>query len=79
VPEKAKTYTMGVVFTPTFIPGFNAALDYYSITLKNSIETLGANNLQIAQLCENSGGTADVCSLWERPLPFSNRASTTDR
>jgi outer membrane receptor protein involved in Fe transport len=73
-PEKAKTYTGGVVLTPSFIPGFNIALDYYRITLKNAIGNLAATNAQVAQLCETSNGTADVCSLYQRPLPFSDRS-----
>jgi outer membrane receptor protein involved in Fe transport len=73
VPEKAKTYTAGIVLTPDFIPGFNIALDYYRITLRNAIGVLGGTNQQVAQLCEDSGGTADVCSLWQRPLPFNDR------
>lgn len=39
-PEKARTYTAGVVFTPTFAPGFKASLDFYKIDLKDSILTL---------------------------------------
>jgi outer membrane receptor protein involved in Fe transport len=74
VPEKAKTYTGGIVLTPSFIPGFNMAIDYYRITLNNAIANLGAGNAQIAQLCETSGGTADVCQLWDRPLPFADRS-----
>jgi len=42
-PEKADTYTVGLVFTPKFLPDFNATLDYYNITIKNLISTYGAN------------------------------------
>jgi outer membrane receptor protein involved in Fe transport len=66
---------MGVVVTPSFVRGFNVSLDYYQITLNNAIGTLGATNTQIAQLCEDSKGAADVCSLWLRPLPFSDHSS----
>ena len=42
-PEKADTYTVGLVFTPRFLPDFNATLDYYNITIKNLIAPYGAN------------------------------------
>lgn len=36
-PEDARTYTAGIVFTPTFLPGFQASLDWYKIKLLGSI------------------------------------------
>jgi outer membrane receptor protein involved in Fe transport len=36
-PETADTYTLGGVFTPHFIPGFQASIDYYHIDLTNII------------------------------------------
>jgi iron complex outermembrane receptor protein len=36
-PEAANTYSYGVVFTPTFLRGFTATLDYFDITLNNEI------------------------------------------
>jgi iron complex outermembrane receptor protein len=43
-PETAKTYTVGVVFTPTFVPGLNFSVDYYNIEVENIITTFGAEN-----------------------------------
>jgi len=42
-PEKADTYTVGLVLTPKFLPDFNMTLDYYNITVKSLISTYGAN------------------------------------
>jgi outer membrane receptor protein involved in Fe transport len=39
VPEIAKTYGAGVVFTPRFLPGFAASIDYYNIKLSGAIST----------------------------------------
>ena len=36
-PEKANTYTVGVVLTPHQLSGFNASLDYYHIKVTNVI------------------------------------------
>ena len=42
--EEADTYTYGVVFTPTFLPGFNMSIDYFDIEVEGAIGTFGANN-----------------------------------
>jgi outer membrane receptor protein involved in Fe transport len=36
-PEKANTWTVGVVLKPRFLPGFNATVDYYNIKVKDAI------------------------------------------
>jgi len=36
-PEKADTWTLGVVFQPDFLPRFNMSLDYYNIKINNVI------------------------------------------
>ena len=36
-PEKANTYTVGVVFQPTFVPRFSISADYYNIKVKDVI------------------------------------------
>ena len=38
-PEKADTWTLGFVFQPDFIPGFNLSLDYYNIKISDVIGT----------------------------------------
>lgn len=48
-PEKADTFTAGVVFQPSFIPSFAISVDYYDIQIEDVIATLGAPTL--AQGC----------------------------
>jgi outer membrane receptor protein involved in Fe transport len=38
-PETAKTWTLGVVFQPEFLPRFSMSLDYYNIRVKDVIGT----------------------------------------
>jgi outer membrane receptor protein involved in Fe transport len=38
-PEKANTYTVGVVLQPDFLPRFSVSLDYYNIRIKDVIGT----------------------------------------
>ncbi len=35
--EKADTYTFGVVFTPSYVPGFTLAVDYFDISIADAI------------------------------------------
>jgi outer membrane receptor protein involved in Fe transport len=41
-PEVAKTYGVGAVFTPRFLPGFAASADFYDIKLAGAIGTVTA-------------------------------------
>jgi iron complex outermembrane receptor protein len=72
VPEVARTYTAGIVLTPTAIPGLTVSLDYYDIRMKNSINSISAGNTTVQSLCNSSGGTSPYCSLYVRPFPYTN-------
>ncbi len=41
-PETAVTKTVGLVFSPSALPGFNAAIDWYSISIDNRITAVSA-------------------------------------
>jgi iron complex outermembrane recepter protein len=71
-PETADTTTFGLVFTPTFLPSFNATLDYYDIKIKNVIGTYGAN--LILGTCINTANPL-FCSLVNR-APNTGTASS---
>ena len=72
VPEVARTYTGGVVLTPTFIPGLTVSVDYYSINLHNAITSISGATAAIANLCIASGGSSPFCSLYDRPFAYTN-------
>lgn len=74
VPEVARTYTGGVVLTPTFwgLDGLTLSADYYRIKLSNAISNISGSNAAIANLCIASGGTSPFCVLYERPFPYTN-------
>ena len=42
-PEDSDTTSFGVVFTPTFIKGFSATIDYYNIRVNNLIQGISPN------------------------------------
>ncbi|HET7084718.1 MAG TPA: TonB-dependent receptor [Rhizomicrobium sp.] len=72
VPEVARTYTVGAVWTPESIPGLTMSLDYFRIHLANAIGSI-APSTTIQALCEQSGGSSIYCANYQRPLPFSDR------
>lgn len=74
-PEVAHTYTVGVVLTPDFFPGFTMSVDYFKIALANAIQSTSYSSTAIQNICINSGGTSPYCALAVRPLPFSNNSS----
>lgn len=57
-PEIAKSLTLGVVYQPSWFPGFSASVDYYDIKIAGSIATLSA------QLIVNQcfAGKTEFCS-----------------
>jgi iron complex outermembrane receptor protein len=71
-PEFSRTYTVGAVWTPDFLPGLTASLDYFRIHIKNAISQIQANSLNVQSLCESSGGSSPFCQLYQRPFAFSN-------
>lgn len=73
VPEKADTLTFGAVFRPRGVPGLSFAVDYYKIKINNAISQIDGRQQSIQKACEDSNGTGPFCSLFVRPLPFSDR------
>jgi outer membrane receptor protein involved in Fe transport len=69
-PETGKTDTAGLVFTPSFIPRFSFAVDYYQTRLTNSITNISYQSDAIQGLCLASAPAYDsnFCSLAIRPI-----------
>lgn len=61
--ETADTFTVGVVFTPSFIEGLSLAVDYYDIEIDGAISEIDAND--ILQLCYTSSdfGNNTSCQI----------------
>src|SRR5690606_35066365 len=39
-PEEAETYTVGLVYTPDYIDGFDLTLDYYDIEISDAVSQI---------------------------------------
>ena len=62
-PETADTYTFGLVFTPSFAPGLNLSIDYYSIELEDRIDII--DPLVTLDLCYENND-AEACGRINR-------------
>ncbi|WP_160738138.1 TonB-dependent receptor domain-containing protein [Altericroceibacterium indicum] len=63
LPEKANTWTAGIVFQPNVGTGnLKLSVDYFDIKLNGAVSTLGAQ--VIVDRCE--AGAADLCTLVDR-------------
>jgi iron complex outermembrane receptor protein len=73
-PEEGKTFTAGLVFTPSFIPRFSLAVDFYETKLTNAITGLNYANDNVQAVCLASAPTYDspVCDLAVRPITDPN-------
>jgi outer membrane receptor protein involved in Fe transport len=78
-PEVGKTYNIGLVFTPSMLPGFNATVDYTDIKITDIITSFGPNLIQ--GNCQLTGSASSYwCqlihrsatgSLWTSPAGYT--------
>jgi outer membrane receptor protein involved in Fe transport len=64
--ERGKSWTAGMVFTPSFVPGLSITADYYDIEVESLIATLGPQT--ILNLCygDPTGLDNQYCALIQR-------------
>ena len=62
-PETSDTKSLGIVFSPTFLKGFTATVDYYDIFIDTPIQIQNAMAIQVSCL---RTGLASVCDLIHR-------------
>lgn len=74
-PEVAKTFTLGGVYKPSWLPGFSVAVDYFDISIKDAITVIDGTSTTVQRQCIDSGFTSPVCDLYVRPFPTTNTTS----
>ncbi|AMJ56160.1 MULTISPECIES: TonB-dependent receptor [Stenotrophomonas] len=62
-PETSKTRTVGMVYSPSYVPGLDVSLDWYKITVDNVITGVSANYV-LGQCYQN--GVAQFCDQYGR-------------
>lgn len=55
-PEKADTFTAGIVYEPSWLPGLRTSIDYYSIDIEDAIAVLTEQQI------------VDQCQLYGNPI-----------
>jgi len=82
-PEKADQWGVGVIFQPSFVPGFSVSVDYYDIKIKDAIDSLDAQTIidrcfdGVTQYCSaivrgpNEYGTN--LQIFESPFNFASQ------
>lgn len=45
-PEKSTSWTVGAIFTPTFVEGLTVTVDYWNISLQNAISAVSAKDIK---------------------------------
>ncbi|RPJ84942.1 MAG: TonB-dependent receptor, partial [Acidobacteria bacterium] len=72
-PEVADTLTAGGVLIPRAVPGFTAALDFYNVKVKDTIGSLGADD--VINQCAVTGNPF-LCGLIHRDRLYTLWATT---
>jgi iron complex outermembrane receptor protein len=76
-PEVANTTGVGIVLTPTFLPGFGASIDYYKINIAQAVSYLGTTTIMnncIAgetEYCQYIQRNPDGSLHYIQTLPFN--------
>jgi outer membrane receptor protein involved in Fe transport len=74
-PEKAKSWTAGIVLTPRFLPGFSLSIDAYRIKVDNAIVLIQGNSAAILNVCSQPGADPACNDVIVRPFPLTNRTA----
>jgi outer membrane receptor protein involved in Fe transport len=64
-PETAKTFTIGAVLQPRFVPNLDFTVDYYNINVTDSIQSVGTDVI-LASCFPAAGGTPAYCDRIHR-------------
>ncbi|HLK26713.1 MAG TPA: TonB-dependent receptor [Caulobacteraceae bacterium] len=64
-PEQGTSYTIGIVFQPTFLKQFSLTVDYYNIDIKNAIIEPAAQDI-VDNCVDGPSLDASFCNLVER-------------
>lgn len=72
-PEIGKTWTVGAVIKPSFVPGLTFTIDYYNLKISNAITRSVGSSDYFQRTCYDSGGTSPACDLQERPIDFTTK------
>jgi len=69
-PEKARTVTVGVVLTPSFLPDFNLSVDYYQTKMVDALTNINYSSTVVQNICIASAPNYNnaFCGFADRPI-----------
>jgi outer membrane receptor protein involved in Fe transport len=70
-PEVSDTYSGGVVWKPSFLPGFDMSLDYFNIFVSGVVQSGAAPAAEVLSECATTGN-AFYCGLIHRDPVFGS-------
>jgi iron complex outermembrane recepter protein len=73
-PEVAVTWSTGLSFTPSYVPGFSASVDYYHISITDQIGVIPGN--LIFNNCLNTGNAATCSQIVRNPITGALHGAT---
>ena len=65
-PETGTVFTYGVVYDPSWLPGFSAALDIWDVKLDDFIQTVGTQNILNKCFESTIAAPSPYCALFSR-------------
>jgi outer membrane receptor protein involved in Fe transport len=76
-PEEADTFTLGVVYSPSFVENLEFTVDYWNIELTNAISTIGEQ--VILSNCALNGTYCDKITRYGPGPLYGNSSNIDDR
>lgn len=67
-PEEAESWTVGLVFTPTFFEGFQMSVDYWDIRVEQFIDRPDLQTEIVTPCYESVGLSGPTCDLFSRSV-----------
>ncbi len=75
-PERARSYTAGLVWQPGFARNLSFTVDGFWIKVDNAISQIAGNSASLLQLCNATAGANPACAATiVRPFPYSNKSA----
>ena len=76
-PEKSDTYSVGLVFQPTFVSHLTASVDWFDIKVADAIGPVGADTI-LANCITSGSATSAYCLAVHRDATGRCGSPTTD-
>jgi iron complex outermembrane recepter protein len=73
-PEEGETYTIGINFSPSFLPKFTGSIDYYHIAISGEVNVLPASNILTG--CADTGNPVLCSAVVRSPATGSLNGSS---